>query len=55
MTAIRDELDKLLNIRSDLALERESTEFDRIATPFEKSLVLVGAGKLGKQVLDCLR
>lgn len=55
MTPLRHELDELLNVRTDLAMVRESTEFDRLATPFERSLVLVGAGNLGKQVLHRLR
>ena len=36
-------------------VEREKTTFNRLVSPFDKALVLVGAGSLGKQVLSCLR
>jgi FkbM family methyltransferase len=52
---IETELDKLLSEDILLVCEREKTAFDRLVTPFEKSLVLVGAGSLGRQVSKCLR
>jgi len=55
MKSIENELDKLLNEDMSSVLKREETEFDQLALPFEKSLVLVGAGNLGRQVLTCLR
>lgn len=55
MNSIENKLEKLLSEEISSVLEREKTEFDRRVSPFEKSLVLIGAGNLGKQVLTCLR
>jgi FkbM family methyltransferase len=44
-------------LREDLAAvrSREKTEFDRLIAPFNQSIVLFGAGNLGRQVLAQLR
>jgi FkbM family methyltransferase len=55
MTSLEIDLEKLLAEDISSVHEREKTNFDRLAAPFEKSLVLVGAGSLGRQVLACLR
>ncbi len=55
MKSTEVELEELLNEDITSVLEREKTAFDQLASPFEKSLVLVGAGNLGRQVLACLR
>lgn len=52
---IETELDKLLSEDISSVCEREKTAFDIMVAPFEKMLVLVGAGSLGRQVLACLR
>ena len=41
------ELEVLLGEPLDAAVERESTAFDRAAAPFERSIVIFGAGNLG--------
>jgi len=55
MRSIEFELNELLSEDISSVMEREKTGFDRLVSPFEKSLVLVGAGTLGKQVLASLR
>ena len=55
MTFLENELNKLLDEDISLVFEREKTDFDKLAAPFQRSLVLVGAGNLGRQVLECLR
>lgn len=52
---IEADLDELLSEDISSVIEREKTEFDRLASPFERSLILVGAGNLGRQVLASLR
>ncbi len=55
MKSIEPELEELLSEDIVSVIERERTDFDRSVSPFEKSLVLVGAGNLGRQVLASLR
>ena len=50
-----EELDLLLSEDISTAIERETKEFDKLTTPLGKSLVLFGAGNLGRQVLAQLR
>jgi len=50
-----EELNLLLSEDISSVVAREKTDFDRLVSPFEKSLVLVGAGNLGRQVLARLR
>jgi FkbM family methyltransferase len=51
----KDELNELLSEDISTVIEQEKTAFDRLVNPFGKSLVLFGAGKLGKQALAQLR
>jgi FkbM family methyltransferase len=53
--SLEEELNLLLSEDISSVVEREKTDFDRLVSPFEKSLVLVGAGNLGRQVLARLR
>jgi FkbM family methyltransferase len=55
MNLIKTELEQLLNEDVSSVIEREATVFDRLASPFPKSLVLVGAGNFGRAVLAVLR
>jgi len=55
MKSIETELEELLSEDISSVRERETTDFDRLASPFERSLVLVGAGNFGRQVLASLR
>lgn len=55
MQPVEFEIEELFHENILSVVEREKTTFDRLLSPFEKSLVLVGAGSLGKQVLSCLR
>ena len=55
MKTVEFELEELFRENILSVVEREKTTFDRLVSPFEKSLVLVGAGNLGRQVLSCLR
>ena len=48
-------LDKMLSEDPASATERAATAFDRIAAPFGKSLVLFGAGGIGKKTAGGLR
>lgn len=50
-----EELDLLLSEDVSKAIERETKEFEKLTTPLGKSLVLFGAGNLGRQVLTQLR
>jgi len=50
-----NELNLLLSEDISSVVAREKTDFDRLVSPFERSLVLVGAGNLGRQVLARLR
>lgn len=49
------ELDRLLDEDISSVIVRENTAFDRLTAPYGKSLVLFGAGHLGRQVLARLR
>ena len=49
------ELDQILSESRDSVVKRERTTFDTIAAPFERSLVLFGAGNLGRKALAGLR
>ncbi|GAG84769.1 unnamed protein product, partial [marine sediment metagenome] len=49
------ELDKLLSEDVVSAKNRENSSFDQLSKPFYKSLVLFGAGHLGRKVLAGLR
>lgn len=53
--ALKNELEALLAESRDAAIQRESSAFDRVAGPFAKSLVLFGAGGLGRKTLKGLR
>ena len=49
------EIEELFRENILSVVEREKTTFNRLVSPFDKALVLVGAGNLGRQVLACLR
>jgi len=53
--SIESELDALLSEPVSSVRRRESTAFDELATPFQDSLVLFGAGELGRKTLAGLR
>jgi len=48
-------LEALLGETAESALVRERSAFDRMAAPFERSLVLFGAGQFGRRTLAGLR
>ena len=48
-------LDSLLNETIDAATRRERTAFDELAAPYERRLVLSGAGSFGRRTLAGLR
>src|SRR5437762_8365155 len=50
-----DELELLLSESPAAAMRRESEAFDQLAAPFEKRLVLFGAGGFGRRTLAGLR
>lgn len=50
-----NELDSLLDEDVTSVINRERTFFDKLAEGFGKSLVLFGAGNLGRKVLARLR
>ncbi len=52
---LSQELDGLLQEELSSVLERERMEFDRLVEPYGKSLVLFGAGNLGRRILKRLR
>ena len=52
---LKNELDRLLDEDVSSVIERERTSFDKRVYPFGKSLVLFGAGNLGRKVLARLR
>jgi len=54
-TSVRDQLHALLTEGVAGALHREQTSFDELAGPSGKSLVLFGAGNLGRKTLTGLR
>jgi len=53
--AVRDRLETLLSEGVESARRRERTAFDEMAAPFERRLVLFGAGRLGRRTLAGLR
>jgi FkbM family methyltransferase len=53
--ALYGELERLLSERVEGAAERERTSFQRCTQPFQASLVLFGAGGLGRRTLAGLR
>ena len=53
--ALRREMESLLAEGVDGAHEREHSYFDRYAEPFDKAVVLYGAGGLGRRTLSGLR
>ena len=54
MKTNKDILNKMLD-ETSISVERERTAFARLVFPFGRSLVLFGAGKLGRQALVQLR
>lgn len=52
---LEKELDSLLNEDVLSVINREKTSFDKLVEPFGKSIVLFGAGNLGRKVLAKLR
>ncbi|BAY13505.1 FkbM family methyltransferase [Calothrix sp. NIES-2098] len=53
--ALNKELEILLSEEFDSVIKREKESFDRLAEPFEKSIVLFGSGQLGRKTLAGLR
>jgi FkbM family methyltransferase len=53
--SLEDQLDGLLREPIDSVIKREQTTFDELAAPFGRSLVLFGAGGLGRKTLAGLR
>lgn len=51
----RDSLEEFLRIELPDAVQHESTLFDELTAPFPRSLVIFGAGGLGRKVLTGLR
>ena len=51
MKIVEKELNELLGESIELVTTRQNKTFDLLAFPFGRSLVLVGAGNFGKQVL----
>jgi FkbM family methyltransferase len=49
------ELDSLLSEPKESVVRREQTTFDEIAAPYARSLILFGAGNLGRKALAGLR
>ena len=54
-TNIREQIQDLLREGAGAATARERTTFDELAGPFGKSLVLFGAGGIGRKTLAGLR
>jgi FkbM family methyltransferase len=54
-TSAEDQLEELLNEPMSTVMHREQTAFDEQTSPFEKFLVLFGAGGLGQKTLVGLR
>lgn len=50
-----DQLDNLLSETVTSVRERESSTFDQLAAPFSESIILFGAGGLGRKTLTGLR
>jgi FkbM family methyltransferase len=55
LSTLEEHLDSLLAVDPALVRDRERTAFDALTHPFEKSLVLYGAGNLGRKTLQGLR
>jgi len=53
--SLNSELEKLLSESIESAKQREQRAFDSITTPFEKSIVIFGAGNIGKKTMHALR
>src|ERR1039458_3997971 len=53
--SLQDRLETLLGESAESAQRREQTAFDELAAPFERRLVLFGAGRLGRRTLTGLR
>jgi FkbM family methyltransferase len=51
---LQEQLEELLSESSVAALARSQTSFDRLSHPFQDSIVLFGAGNLGKKALSGL-
>ncbi len=51
---LQKQLEELISESSAAALERSQTAFDRLSHPFQGSIVLFGAGNLGKKALTGL-
>jgi FkbM family methyltransferase len=51
---LADRLKEMLEEKVEDALERSQTAFDRLSSPFQNSIILFGAGRLGKKALDGL-
>jgi FkbM family methyltransferase len=51
---LQEELEELLSESSAAALERSQTAFDLFSDPFQDSIVLFGAGNLGRKALSGL-
>ncbi len=54
-SSVKEQLDLLLDEPLSSIQHREMFTFDELASPFERSLVLFGAGNLGKKTLAGLR
>jgi len=54
-TAIRQQMQNLLSEGVAAAIEREKTQFDQITESYSRSLVLFGAGGIGRKTLAGLR
>lgn len=53
--SLQSELEELLNEDPASAIRREAKTFDEMTMPFDRRLVLFGAGGLGRKVLRALR
>jgi len=51
----KENLELLLSEPITSVYQREQSTFDKLAVPFEKSIILFGAGGLGRKTLDGLR
>ncbi|MEH2386624.1 MAG: FkbM family methyltransferase [Nostoc sp.] len=52
---LNEQLENLLSEELDSVIKREQESFDKLAEPFEKSIVLFGSGQLGRKTLAGLR
>ena len=53
--SLRHELESLLSESIAAAKHREQSAFDELVSPFNRSLILFGAGNLGRKILKALR